>query len=503
MPRMPTGEQDAIYQRNLLLNRNEYRRQSLFLRSMPRCLGLVIGNACNLYCPHCYQAKNGDSLLRPPEIARELRRELTGFYPYLSTLRVQGGEVFAYPGFEDLIEDVRSAVSRPILSVSTNGTLIGERWAERIVSLPFRTVTVSIDGATPATYARLRQGGDLGLVLENVRRIQRLKLAAASDLPYLDSFFVVMRSNFRELPAYFELMCESGFSELTLQTMEINAENAAREPSLNEDESIRSPAEVLELHALLRDALPEARRHFRAVRTSGLTSLFELHGLDAAFLSEECEGLYPDSDGLLPASEPIPLCPNPWTNLFVAETGDVHLCFLSEPIGNLYQEPLAAIWNSPAALAKRSDLISGRYVASRCSAQWCSWREGKTAVAVPSAEMEELHEEWRELAGRAAAIAPDDAPAPSIASVRRILASRDQRIHELQAEFVQLCERNEDLHRKGREHIAHLEAKCASTLADFERLDRHYAEFRRRPVVRLAARLSRLWGRASRPDPEI
>jgi hypothetical protein len=37
-------------------------------------LGLVLGNACNIYCPHGYQSKNGDSLLKPPEIGRGLRR---------------------------------------------------------------------------------------------------------------------------------------------------------------------------------------------------------------------------------------------------------------------------------------------------------------------------------------------------------------------------------------------------------------------------------------------
>jgi len=72
----------------------------------PRVLGLVLGNSCNIDCRHCYQAKNGDNLLKPAAIGDELRREFRAFYPYLSTLRVQGGEAFAYPGFAALIEDV-------------------------------------------------------------------------------------------------------------------------------------------------------------------------------------------------------------------------------------------------------------------------------------------------------------------------------------------------------------------------------------------------------------
>jgi len=85
-------------------------------------LGLVLSNRCNLGCIHCYQAKNGDRLLTPAGIGLELRRELAGFYPYLSMLDLLGGEVFLSPGFEELVDDVAAMVKRPILRITTNGT---------------------------------------------------------------------------------------------------------------------------------------------------------------------------------------------------------------------------------------------------------------------------------------------------------------------------------------------------------------------------------------------
>src|SRR5271157_2357201 len=261
---VPPAVDDTAYEDNLRLSRTEYLQQHIYLQSWPRCLGIVLGNACNIDCPHCYQAKNGDNLLKPPEIGWELRREFAGFYPYLSTLGVQGGEAFAFAGFRELIEDVGATVRRPILSVATNGTLIDEEWAEKIVRTPFRNLTVSIDGGTPETYARLRRGADLGEVLANVRRIQRWKEKLGSELPYLDSFFVVMRSNFREIPRYLRLMAEYGFLDVALQTMSITPENSSREPSLVRDEAIADIAEVVELHALMRELLPRERRHFRS-----------------------------------------------------------------------------------------------------------------------------------------------------------------------------------------------------------------------------------------------
>ena len=128
---------ERLYQDNLQLGKIEYQLHQVHLRARPRALGLVLSNRCNLRCIHCYQVKNDDSLFAPAEIGRELRRELAGFYPYLSMLDLLGGEVFLSPGFEELVEDVAAMVSRPILNISTNGTLLrGLGGADRAYALP-------------------------------------------------------------------------------------------------------------------------------------------------------------------------------------------------------------------------------------------------------------------------------------------------------------------------------------------------------------------------------
>jgi MoaA/NifB/PqqE/SkfB family radical SAM enzyme len=476
------SDSEQAYRDNLRISRLEYEQRHVYLYSRPRCLGLVLGNACNIDCVHCYQAKNGDSLLRPPEIAQDLRRELMGFYPYLSTLRIQGGEVFAIRGFRELLDDVAHLVARPIVSISTNGTLIDEEWAERIVRTPFSNVTVSIDGGLRSTYNRLRKGADLDQVLTNIDRIQGWKSKLRSDLPHLDSFFVIMRSTFREIPQYLELMHQHGMLDVALQTMELSPENRARNPSLESSEAIRDRGEVKELHAILRDALPSFENKFRNVRVSGLQTLFEAHGLSAAFLKEGKKNLYPDSDDL--SSGTFDLCPNPWTTLFLVENGDAHLCFISQPIGNLYSQPLSALWNSPQAMAKRSDMISGRYLASGCSSQYCGWREGKPSPA-PSDEVSKR--EWRELVQ----IQPSqetgiEAPG-TLALVRRLLSEESRKRHELEVHKRHL----ESLLQAGQKHIDHLEAKAEKAVKDFRELESEFAKYRAPRLVKAAEKASK------------
>jgi len=466
------------FEANLRLGRAEYFLHRSYLRSMPRMLGLVLGNACNIDCPHCYQEKNGDNLLRPADVAADLRREFLSLYPYLRTLRIQGGEALAYRGFGELVEDVASVTRRPVLSVSTNGTLLDDRWAERMVRLPFASVTISIDGATAATYARLRRGSQLESVLANAARLRKWKEKLNSSLPELDSFFVILRSNFREIPRYLALMHENGFTEVALQTVEINRANSTREPFLAEEEVLSARAEVAELYGLMRETLPRARACFRAVRVSGLKTLFETHGFDASFLREQENGLYPDSEDLALPPEartgvhdrgiagPFELCPNPWTTLFVAENGGVHLCFLAEPLGSLYEAPLIEIWNSPRAVAKRLQMIQGRYMASGCSQRWCAWREGKAAPCAAPEISAALREEA--LAVEPAAAGPfrviGNPPVPSgLPAVRRTLLENNRRLKEMEQAV--------------------------------RAMDEEFQRMRRSILVRAAARISREWDR--------
>ena len=490
---------DLTYQENLRLNELEYRDRRTYLQSQPISFTIVLGNTCNIRCRHCCQAKNGDNLLKSPRIARELRREFAQFYPYLSTLRLMGGEVFAMDGFHELLDDVAAATDRPIVSVCSNGTLIDEAWAERIVRTPFAHLTVSIDGATPETYARMRGGADLDKVLANIERVQNWKRKLGRDLPFLSSFFVIMRSTFREIPLYLQRMRELEIGELTLETLQVSKDNIAREPELMNDEEIARPEEVAELHALLRHTLAAERANFRMIRFSGVTALFERHGLDSGFLEENAHGLYPDSDQLAPldGSTGFELCPNPWTTLFIAEYGDVHTCFLAEPIGNLYETPLAALWNCSQALTKRRRMMQGRYTESGCSISHCEWRDGQPGALPESRDTAGLEAEVRALTSGRPQRFVSEVP-EGLGAVRLMLRSANSRIAELESvcdaglagEIARLKEAYDGLLEKGQRHIDHLEEKSALAIANYVRLEREFENYRRSPLVRAAHRVS-------------
>ena len=182
------------------------------------------------------------------------------------------------------------------------------------------------------------------------------------------------------------------------------------------------------------------------------------------------------------------MCPNPWTNMFVTACGKVHLCFLAEPIGNLYQTPLAEIWNSPRALAIRSRLVSGRYLAAACSEPSCAWREGRTPASPDQDETKRLLAKMKDLRERAARLQPDEAcESPALGAVRRLLEERERSSSEWEALFRELCETNAALHERGQAYIDHLESELtAARQAHLELLARQDPR-----LVRIAWKASR------------
>lgn len=468
---------------NSRLNQVEYQMGFSYLESLPRHMTIVLGNGCNIDCPHCYQEKNGDNLLRNKEIGKILRREFLQLYPQLETLRIQGGEVFALKGFKDLIHDVTYMTNRPLISISTNGTLIDDAWCNRIVEIPFQSITFSFDAGTKTTFEKMRRGANYETVVNNVRRLQTLKKTKKSWYPVIDAFYVIMRSNFREVQEFLDLMLELEIYEVSFQTLLVDDRNLLREPDLL-DEQLQDSVEIIELHEILNHALRNYREKFDSISFCGIKNLFDKIGLPSDFLNEESSSLYPvqaktqvsHNSIARPATPHYELstppscfnkgvadkqCPNPWTTLFITENGDVSLCFLSDPVGNLYETPLVEIWNCPAAIAKRSRMLTGKYTKSGCSKLWCEWRDGKVASTVEGENWHDLLEYFRLLTSQLKLDNSDENPEldKSMGAVRRLLLNRNRRIKELEANLKLLWHDNGNLHNFGQDYIYTLEQR--------------------------------------------
>jgi MoaA/NifB/PqqE/SkfB family radical SAM enzyme len=162
----------------------------------PYNLIVDLSNTCNLRCPLCFA---GQRRLVP----RKNLMSLKSYKRVIEPLRDYLLQVFLYNNSEPLLNrDVYDIISHNRSSnigsvVSTNLSLPVD--AERLVSSGLEYLIVSIDGSTQETYERYRVGGDLDLVLANLKDVLEARSRARSRLPFIEWQTLVTSKNEAEL----------------------------------------------------------------------------------------------------------------------------------------------------------------------------------------------------------------------------------------------------------------------------------------------------------------
>jgi len=173
---------------------------------------------CNLRCQMCpIQFRTDGPPHGPPAFMDfDLFTDIIADLPSLRELHLQGlGEPMMHPRFFDMI---RHAVARGIrVSTNTNATLLTERRAEQSVTSGLDTMHISLDGASAATYERIRERAHFDRVLRNLDHLLRARRRYQSETPHLRLVMVIMRQNLEELPALVRLAHAHGIQTMFVQ----------------------------------------------------------------------------------------------------------------------------------------------------------------------------------------------------------------------------------------------------------------------------------------------
>lgn len=176
---------------------------------------------CNLRCPLC------------PIGARELKRDLgvmtlenfklildnVGRYVKVIALWNQGEPTIN----DQLPEMIAEATKRGIYTmVSTNGTLLHRRnLITRLLDAGLSELVFSIDGLTPESYKIYRIGGELEVVVENMKELRKLRDARGRKSPKLIMQWLPMKHNQHEIPYLRAKAKEWGADTVEIKTAQV------------------------------------------------------------------------------------------------------------------------------------------------------------------------------------------------------------------------------------------------------------------------------------------
>lgn len=172
---------------------------------------------CHLDCVMCPWSE-----LRPDR-AQMAWTTFERIIPYLSRTHsvdlTGGGEPTISPLLPDMIRAAKEAGCT--VGFSTNANRLDAALASELIELKLDWVSFSLDGATAATYERIRRGANFAKITNAIATLHDLKQTRRSRLPKMMTVFVMMRENYHELPAFIELAQRLGVEHVIAKNVDV------------------------------------------------------------------------------------------------------------------------------------------------------------------------------------------------------------------------------------------------------------------------------------------
>jgi len=320
-------------------------------------------NRCNIRCVMChfaYPAAWEQQLERwTPEFLALVEREV---FPHTYQAQLSlGTEPLVWKPFPELLDACKRA-GVPYIEMYTNGLLLTEELAAKIVATPMSRVQLSLEGASAEGYESVRVGGSFERFKRGVRLLDEAKRCAGSALPVLQFNITLLRRNAHEVEDILRLAKELGVSDIDFRHVLVHDGLGMEAESFLDDK----PG----FNALMRRA--------RALAAElGLTIVvqpkdFELGDSPAPALTPP--GPRPDFVvplQYLPTPPPPaakghapPECWAPWRQVLIRADGSVVPCpfwYTDDSMGNLQRQSFMEVWEGEPFKKLRHGLLTRAY----------------------------------------------------------------------------------------------------------------------------------------------
>lgn len=189
-------------------------------KNLPAHVGFETLNRCNVTCKMCHVAKKVEANGLEPyyRLTLEEVKQRLKDVPLKSVIFSGAyAEPFMNKEIFEIAKYVRSR-GGTVASI-TNGTLIGGKFAKRIIESGFSDLWVSIHGATAETAQKIMEGSKFETVVQNLKDLQAYKAEAKVSSPAIHFIFVAVKSNIHELEDLMRLAAEVGALDVAVKEL--------------------------------------------------------------------------------------------------------------------------------------------------------------------------------------------------------------------------------------------------------------------------------------------
>jgi len=174
---------------------------------------------CNLDCITCFRNAWDQPMGRMSKATFEhILTGLKALDPIPDVYFGGIGEPLFHPNTIDWIAQVKALGVR--VELISNGTTLTEKKTRQLIDAGLDMLWVSIDGAAPETYADVRLGAKLPTIIENVRRVRKMRKGGHFPQPDLGIAFLAMRRNIADLPEVIRLGISLGAKHFSVSNVQ-------------------------------------------------------------------------------------------------------------------------------------------------------------------------------------------------------------------------------------------------------------------------------------------
>lgn len=190
-------------------------------------LYIEVTTACNLNCHTCIRHSwVSPNAFMSMDIFHRIMDSLPGLPQLERVVFTSFGEPLVHPKIFDMIAAIRDYGLE--VTLGSNGILLSEKVARKLVDLGVDLLMVSIDGVKPEVYEDVRDT-QLDNVLHNLKRFNQIKEEAGTRKPTLGIEFVALKKNKDDLLDITDLATEINASQIIVTNVlpyseEMNAE---------------------------------------------------------------------------------------------------------------------------------------------------------------------------------------------------------------------------------------------------------------------------------------
>ena len=330
----------------------------LITASEPKVFWIELTSRCPFRCLFCSrELLRGRGAHMPFASYRRLIAQLNA--PEVIRLNY-AGESLIYPR---VIEAIRLGKAKgATVEIVTALPPISEHRMQQLVTSGLDLLTISLHTMDPGQYPRIFGRGSLSGMMARLQRLLHIRKRLGSHTPVIDLSFVAMQRNLAQLPRVAAFAGRLGLDG-------VNVHRVIRRDPIRErfnDELNDNRLRPL-FRTRLKQTLAETKRRFPNLRLSLANNATE---------DNTQVGRRPDFHaGTLPDKARIRSCiEDPWETVHILCDGRVFPCGCgSTPatlMGNVNDDPLAAIWHGPAYMAFRKGYVRGEHPTCRD----CAWK---------------------------------------------------------------------------------------------------------------------------------